>query len=129
MKENVTNKNAANANKSDESVANGISDFLTQHARTILGLFVLALVVHDVFGTHGFIAMRRTQYEIERVRRDIDRLNSENHHLSDDVKSLKSDPHAIERIAREELQRAKAGEVIIRIPPSQQPPPDPAARP
>ena len=93
-----------------------ISDFLKQHGRTILGLFVLALVVHDIFGTHGFLAMHKTQAEIQKVRKDIDRLNSENVQLSDEVKALKSDPHAIEKIAREELQRAKQGEVIIRVP-------------
>jgi len=65
--------------------------------------------------------MRRTQVEIERVRKDIDRLNSENVQLGDQVKALKSDPHAIERIAREELQRAKPGEVIIRVPQLPQP--------
>jgi cell division protein FtsB len=113
----------------DENPENGFNDFLKQHGRTILGLFVLALVVHDVFGTHGFIAMRRTQNEIERVRKDIDRLNSENIKLSDDVKSLKTDPRAIERIAREELQRAKPGEVIIRIPQSQQLPAGSPAKP
>ena len=105
----------------NEGLENQISNFLKQHGRTILGLFVLVLVVHDIFGTHGFIAMRRTQLEIQKVRKDIDRLNSENVQLSDQVKALKSDPHAIERIAREELQRAKPGEVIIRIP--QLPPP------
>jgi cell division protein FtsB len=104
-----------------ESVETQISDFLKQHGRTILGLFVLALVVHDIFGTHGFIAMRHTQLEIQKVRKDIDRLSTENVQLSDQVKALKTDPHAIERIAREELQRAKPGEVIIRFP--QLPPP------
>ena len=99
-----------------DSVEIQVSDFLKQHGRTVLGLFVLALVVHDIFGTHGFIAMRRTQLEIQRVRKDIDRLNSENIQLSDEVKALKTDPHAIEKIAREELQRAKQGEVIIRVP-------------
>ena len=99
-----------------ESVETQISDFLKQHGRTVLGLFVLALIVHDIFGTHGFIAMRHTQLEIQKVRKDIDRLNSENVQLSDEVKALKSDPHAIEKIAREELQRAKQGEVIIRVP-------------
>jgi cell division protein FtsB len=105
----------------NESVENQISEFLKQHGRTVLGLFVLALVVHDIFGTHGFIAMRRTQLEIQRVRKDIDKLNSENVQLSDQVKALKSDPHEIERIAREELQRAKQGEVIIRVPQLPQP--------
>ena len=109
----------------NETVENQISEFLKQHGRTILGLFVLALVVHDIFGTHGFLAMHKTQVEIRKVRKDIDRLNSENVQLSDEVKALKSDPHAIEKIAREELQRAKQGEVIIRFP--QLPPPTDAA--
>jgi cell division protein FtsB len=100
----------------NETVESQISEFLKQHGRTILGLFVLALVVHDIFGTHGFLAMHKTQAEIQKVRKDIDRLNSENVQLSDEVKALKSDPHAIEKIAREELQRAKQGEVIIRVP-------------
>jgi cell division protein FtsL len=107
----------------------GIGAFIEEHGRAILGLFVLALVVHDVFGAHGFIAMRRTQTEIERVRKDIDRLNSENRDLSQQVKALKSDPHLIEKIAREELQHAKPGEVIIRIPQSQQPAMDSPAKP
>jgi cell division protein FtsB len=100
----------------NETVESQISEFLKQHGRTVLGLFVLALVVHDIFGTHGFLAMHKTQVEIRKVRKDIDRLNSENIQLSGQVKALKSDPHEIERIAREELQRAKQGEVIIRVP-------------
>jgi cell division protein FtsL len=110
-------------------VAVAISGFIKEHGRAILALFVLALVVHDVFGAHGFIAMRRTQNEIERVKKDIDRLNSENRELGQQVKALKSDPHLIEKIAREELQHAKPGEVIIRIPQSQQPSPDLPAKP
>jgi cell division protein FtsB len=73
--------------------------------------------------------MRRTQNEIEKVRKDIDRLNSENAELGQQVKALKTDPHLIEKIAREELQHAKPGEVIIRIPQSQQPPAESAAKP
>jgi cell division protein FtsB len=103
--------------------------FIQQHSRTLLGLFVLALVVHDIFGAHGFIAMKRTQNEIERVRKEIDRLNSENIQLGQQVRALKSDPHLIEKIAREELQHAKPGEIIIRIPQSQQPSQDLPAKP
>jgi len=107
----------------------GFGAFLARHGRTILALFVLALVVHDVFGPHGFIAMRRTQNEIDKVKKDLDRLNKENLELGDQVRALKTDPRLIEKIAREDLQRAKPGEIIIRIPPSQQPPPDPHAKP
>ena len=99
----------------------GLTGFLERHGRGLLALFIVALVVHDVFGAHGFIAMRRTQSEIERVRKDLDRLNKENLELGDQVRALKTDPRLIEKIAREDLQRAKPGEIIIRIPPSQQP--------
>jgi cell division protein FtsB len=107
----------------------GFGAFLERHGRTLLGIFVLALFVHDIFGPHGFIAMRRTQSEIERVQNDLDRLNKENIELGDQVRALKTDPRLIEKIAREDLQRAKPGEIIIRIPPSQQPAPDSHAKP
>jgi cell division protein FtsB len=110
-------------------IKRGFPEFLEEHGRALIGLFVLVLVVHDIFGAHGFIAMRRTQNEINRVRKDIDRLSSENAELGEQVKALKSDPHLIEKIAREELQHAKPGEVIIRIPQSQQPPQDTPAKP
>jgi|SRR5690348_10632609 cell division protein FtsB len=102
-----------------------IPNFIKRHGRAILGLFILALVVHDVFGAHGFMAMRRTQNEIEKVKKDLDRLNKDNAELGDQVKALKTDPRLIEKIAREDLQRARPGEIIIRIPQSQQPSPDP----
>ncbi len=78
--------------------------FWQQYGRGLLGLFLLALLVHDVFGAHGFLAMRRTRAEIERVQKDIDRINKENIQLAEEVKALKSDPRAIEKIAREERQ-------------------------
>ena len=107
----------------------GFAGFLERHGRALLALFIVALVVHDVFGAHGFIAMRRTQSEIQRVKNDLDRLNKENLELGDQVRALKSDPRLIEKIAREDLQRAKPGEIIIRIPPGQKPGPDGRAKP
>src|SRR6266852_4977930 len=94
----------------------------TQYGRSILVLFVFALFIHDIFGTHGFLAMRRTKLEIERFQKDINRLAKENAELSDEVKSLKTDPHKIESIARDELGLAKPGDVIIKVPQSQQQP-------
>jgi cell division protein FtsB len=103
--------------------------FWQQYGRGLLGLFVLALLVHDVFGAHGFLAMRRTRAEIEKVQREIERLNKENIQLAEEVKALKSDPRTIEKIAREDLGLAKDGEVIIKIPQVQQPEQNPPAKP
>jgi cell division protein FtsB len=94
--------------------------FVRQYGGTLLGLLLLALFVHDIFGTHGYLAMRRTQLEINKVKADIEQLNKENVQLEEEVKELKSDPHKIEKIARDELGLARPGEVIIKIPQPQQ---------
>jgi cell division protein FtsL len=93
----------------------------SQYGRSILILCIFTLFLHDIFGAHGYLALRRTKLEIERVQSDISRLNKENLDLSDEVKSLKTDPHKIESIARDELGLAKPNEVIIKIPESQRP--------
>jgi cell division protein FtsL len=90
-----------------------------RHGRVLLVLFVAVLFVHDVFGAHGYLSMRRTQDGIRRVKSEIEALNRENAALQQAVKDLKSDPRAIEKIAREELILAKPGEIIIKIPQSQ----------
>jgi cell division protein FtsL len=65
--------------------------------------------------------MRHTKLEIQRVQSEITRLNKENTELSGEVKSLKTDPHKIESIARDELGLAKPNDVIIKMPQSQPP--------
>ena len=102
---------------------------LRHYGPALLGLLVLVLVVHDIFGTHGFLAMRRTQQEIKKVTAGLDQLNKENLQLEQEVRELKTDPHKIEKIARDELGLARPGEVIIKIPRSQQLPQDSASKP
>ena len=102
------------------SVAPGADEqalaFVKRHVRGLLAVVVVVLLVHDVFGTHGFLAMRRTEREIKKVEADIDQLNKENEELEQQVRDLKSDPETIERLAREGSLLARPGEVIIKIP-------------
>jgi cell division protein FtsL len=95
-----------------------VRELTLRHGRALLALFVVVLFVHDIFGAHGFLSMRRTQEDIKRVNGEIERLNKENAKLEESVKDLKTDPRAIEKIAREELILAKPGEIIIKIPQS-----------
>jgi cell division protein FtsB len=93
-----------------------LASFWSRHARKILGLALLMLAVHDIFGAHGFLAMRRTQKQIQQLRGEIERLNKENNALSERVQSLRTDPKAVERIAREEMGLARPGELIFKMP-------------
>ena len=102
--------------------------FGRQWGRQLLILFVGVLMVHDIFGPHGFMVMRRKQLEIQKVSAEIDKLNKENAALEQNVKDLKTDPQTIRKIAREELGLARPGEIIIKLP-AQTPQEPPAAKP
>jgi cell division protein FtsL len=97
--------------------------FLHRNLRKILGIAILALAIHDVFGAHGFIAMRRTQNEITDLTAQIHQLDEQNQSLSNEVNALKTDPRLIERIAREDMGLARPGEYIFKLPAAPDDPP------
>jgi len=110
-------------NEQRVTFAEQMREFLRRNMSLFLAAGLVLLMIQDVFGTHGVLAMRRAQKEAARVQQEIDRANDENHQLQDNVKALKSDPQAIERIAREEMGLARPGEYVFKIPPK---PADPA---
>jgi cell division protein FtsB len=95
--------------------------YLRRNVRPILVLALFVLLLHDIFGVGGFLAMRRMQKEIKEVRDQIGRIKTENKSLADQVTALKTDPKAIERIAREEMGLARPGELIYKLPDSAKP--------
>lgn len=99
-----------------QNTASKPPSFWSRHARGILGLALFLLAIHDLFGSHGLLAMRRTQNQIQELRGEIDRLHKENGQLSSQVKALRTDPKAVERIAREEMGLARPGEMIFKLP-------------
>ncbi len=101
-----------------------LRSFVRHNARTLLALAFLVVLLGDIFSTHGFLAMQRTQREIEQVSKEIQQLTEDNRKLAGEVKALKTDPKAIERIAREEMGLARPGELIYKLPAQ---PPKPAA--
>lgn len=103
--------------------------FWTRYARYILAFGLFLIAMHDVFGSHGLLAMRRTQAQVKQLRGEVDRLNQENTELSKQVQSLRTDPKAVERIARDELGLARPGEMIFKLPEQPQASQQPAKKP
>ena len=81
-----------------------------------LALIILFLIVHELFGEHGYLALRRRRQELETLQLEVKRLEEENQKLELEIKALKSDPKAIEKLAREQLKLARPGEVIYALP-------------
>jgi cell division protein FtsB len=94
-----------------------LREFLRRNMSWLLAAAFTLLLLQDVFGTHGVVAMRRAQKEAASVQKEIDLINQENQQLQDRVQSLKNDPQAIEHIAREEMGLARPGEYIFKTAP------------
>lgn len=74
---------------------------------------VAALAYHVICGEHGYLAFRRERQQYEALRNQTVELQQENQALQKHIDALKSDPKAIEKVAREQLHMAKPGEIVI----------------
>ncbi|MGA9882953.1 MAG: septum formation initiator family protein [Candidatus Acidiferrales bacterium] len=101
-----------------QSFSEQLGQFWRRNLMWILLAGLGLLILQDVFGMHGVLAMRRAQHEATHEQREINRINQENVQLQNRVNSLKTDPQAIERIAREQMGLARPGEYIFKIPPA-----------
>ncbi len=94
----------------------------------VAGLAVL-LAMHVIFGANGMVVYQKKKAEYRAVQKDVEQLQRENEALSGQIKSLKTDPAAIEKEAREQLHYARPGEVVYLTPaPPAAPPPNATAK-
>lgn len=100
-----------------ESFAEQLRHFWRRNVMWLLLAGLGLLVLQDVFGMHGVLAMRRAQQQAIHEQVEIDRINEQNVQLQGRVNSLKTDPEAVERIAREQMGLARPGEYIFKIAP------------
>lgn len=84
----------------------------------IAALIILCavLVMNELFGGHGLLALRRQRREYDSLEQQVRELERKNLELQKQIKELKSDPQAIEKQAREELHLARPGETIYVLP-------------
>ena len=79
-----------------------------------LGFFML-LMIMAVFHEIGILNAYRFEQEQVKMKEENEGLKRQNDLLMEEIISLKSDPYAIEKIAREKLNLAKAGDQVYRI--------------
>ena len=101
-----------------EQIDDESQPFFRRNARYFFALAFFLLLLQDVFGTHGLVAMRRSKIQIQAVQAQIQQLDQENQELQQRIHSLKTDPAAIEKIARDRMGLARPGEMIFQIPDS-----------
>lgn len=89
------------------------------------------LFLHIMFGANGMVVYKQKRAEIDDLQKQVNSLQQENQRYNQQIKSLKTDPQAIEKEAREALHYTRPGEVIYVAPPpatSAKPAPDSAKK-
>jgi cell division protein FtsB len=82
-----------------------------------IALFSIWFFVHVMFGANGMVVYRQKKAEYQNLQQEIGGLQQENERITQQIKSLETDPKAIEKEAREQLHYARPGEVIYVSPP------------
>lgn len=86
-------------------------------------LLIAVLLLHAMFGANGMVVYRQKHAEMESLQSEVDGLQKENNQYVERIKSLKSDPAAIEKEAREQLHYTRPREFVYVSPdPPQKPP-------
>jgi cell division protein FtsB len=94
----------------------GLSAGVRRKAATLASVLALiALVVGSLFGDRGILYLVDQRARTEALAREIEELRAENGRLAGEISALRSDPRAIERLAREELGLARPGETVFLI--------------
>jgi cell division protein FtsB len=94
---------------------------------------VFSLLVFGFFllSPSGLLKVRKQRIQLAAMQAEVEKLYTENHRLEEEVVALKTDPKAVEKIARETLNLVKPGEVVLLLPDGWQarvkPPAAPAA--
>ena len=76
---------------------------------------IIALVVGSLFGDRGILQLMAQRQRALDLAREIEEIRAENGRLATEIHALRTDPRAIERIAREELGLARPGETVFLI--------------
>ncbi len=87
----------------------------------VLALGMLFLVGREIYGPHGYLALRRQKQQYNALKQQIQTLSRQNQQLDQKIKSLKTNPSAIERQAREQLHLVRPGEYVYMLPNRKQP--------
>jgi cell division protein FtsB len=100
-------------------------DIRRRIATAAIAALAIWLFVHVTFGANGMVVYQRKKAEYQSLQKEIRSMQQENDRSAQQIKSLQTDPKAIEKEAREQLHYARPGEVIYVSPPPPAPPASP----
>jgi cell division protein FtsB len=83
-----------------------------------LGLVVVVLLAAGLtaFAVKESVRVWRIQQEVRALERDVTTMSAKQKKLAEQAEGLRSDPSAIEKLAREEMGMVREGETVLKFP-------------
>ena len=107
-------------------------------ASYVLVSLLLSALFFGIFlvSDRGLLKLRKQRLQIAKAREEVAQLEEDNKRLEAEVAALRTDPRALEKVAREQLNLVRPGEVVLvlpdgweqRVKPAAPPAPGPAPR-
>ncbi len=82
----------------------------------VFGVLTAAMLLLAVFNDKGLIQVHAQANNLSTVQSDLLKIETENKELTAEIQALRTDPSAIEKLAREELKLVKPGEIVLVTP-------------
>ena len=79
-------------------------------------LFSLIVFGYFLLSPSGLLKVRKQRIQLAAMQADVEKQYAENRRLEEEVVALKTDPKAVEKIARETLNLVKPGDVVLLLP-------------
>jgi cell division protein FtsB len=77
--------------------------------------FFVVMILVAVFHEDGILTVLKLEEDLVELKDSNEKLRDENKGIRREIKLLKNDPFAIEKIAREKLRMVKPGETVYQI--------------
>jgi cell division protein FtsB len=78
-------------------------------------VLIVAMTLAAVFSDKGFMNVYDFTEELDYLKKSNTVLAEENTHIQKEIDALKSDPYAVEMLARDKLNLVKPGEMVYQI--------------
>ncbi len=99
-----------------KTLKDSISKWTKARKTLALGLVLIAVMgLAAVFSNKGFMNVYDFTEELDYLKKRNAALTEENAHIQKEIDALKSDPYAVEILARDKLNLVKPGEKIYQI--------------
>jgi cell division protein FtsB len=92
-----------------------VSPWKSRPKLLILFIFGVLLLLVIFGGSYNVFSLWNLYQQKKALSLEVEKLRVENQILADQIRSLKEDPEAIEKVARENIGMAGKGETVYRI--------------